>query len=97
LNNLEPVPYGQGHPLHCHLVLAPLDPAADTATRQRAGPHLLPGGPGRAAPDATGELEVRVRGEVEGAASRRRGGGRGRGAATGAREEVVLIFGAVGG
>jgi len=69
LNNLEPVPCGQGHPLHCHPVLAPLGRAATTSTRQRAGPHLLAGGPGRVAPDTAGELEVRLRGEVEGAAS----------------------------
>jgi len=66
LNNLEPVPCGQGHPLHCHPVLAPLGRAATTSTRQRAGPHLLAGGPGRVAPDAAGELEVRLQGEVEG-------------------------------
>lgn len=77
-------------------MLAPLG-LATAATGQRAGPHLLPGGPGRAAPDAARELEVRVRGEVERAASGRRGSGRGRGAAAGAREEVVLVVGAVGG
>jgi len=70
-------PLRQGHPLHCHPVLAPLDPVAATSTRQRAGPHLLVGGPRWAAPNAAGELEVRVRGEVEGAASRPLAGGSG--------------------
>ena len=69
LNNLEPVPCGQGHPLHCHPVLAPLGRAVATATRQCAGSHLLAGGPRRVAPDAVGEPEVRLRGEVEGVAS----------------------------
>lgn len=94
LDALEVVGRGQGHPLHGHLVLASLGTAASAATAagERGGEHLLARGPGRPAPDAAGELEVRVRGEVYGGAGGWGDwGGGGGGAALGAGEEVVVV------
>lgn len=106
LNALKHIPRGHGHPLHRHRMLTPLGPTSPTTTRQRAGPHLLPRGARRPAPDAAGELEVRMRGEVERGAARglqrrrRRPRPRplGGGSAAGPAEEVVVVVvGAVGG
>lgn len=91
LNTLKLIGGRQGHPLDRHRVLTSLGTSSTRpgSTGERGGTDLLAGGARRAGPDAAGQLEVRVRGEVEGGAGWRGGGGR-RGA-LGAGEEVVLV------